>query len=71
MSLRYSFRHLFFGGKLRQKRLYEILKDLDAGENKDLAIKDLTDGELVEITVTYTDDSTETIKVVAQKPSNS
>ena len=35
MSLRYSFRHLFFGGKLRQKRLYKILEDLDASNSGD------------------------------------
>jgi hypothetical protein len=72
MSLRYSFRHLFFGGKLRPKRLYQILEDLDnsSGGSSDVAISDITDAELVEIVVTYTDDSTETIKVVAQTPSN-
>ena len=40
MSLRYSFRHLFFGGKLRQKRLYKILEDLDTatgGEASDIS----------------------------------
>lgn len=35
MSLRYSFRHLFFGGKLRPKRLYQILEDLDASNGGD------------------------------------
>lgn len=40
MSLRYSFRHLFFGGKLRPKRLYKILEDLDnatGGEATDIS----------------------------------
>jgi hypothetical protein len=40
MSLRYSFRHLFFGGKLRPKRLYKILEDLDnatGGEALDIS----------------------------------
>lgn len=33
MSLRYSFRHLFYGGKLNKRRLYNILEDLDAKES--------------------------------------
>lgn len=39
MSLRYSFRHLFFGGKLNKRRLYNILEDLDSangGESTDI-----------------------------------
>lgn len=39
MSLRYSFRHLFFGGKLNKRRLYNILEDLDSangGETVDI-----------------------------------
>lgn len=42
MSLRYSFRHLFYGGKIQKKRLYEVLEDLDSsntGDDKD--IKDI------------------------------
>ena len=43
MSLRYKFHHLFYGGKLNKKRLYEVLKDLDdanGGETADItAIK--------------------------------
>lgn len=43
MGLRYSFRHLFFGGKLNKRRLYNILEDLDSansGETTDItAIK--------------------------------
>lgn len=43
MSLRYSFRHLFFGGKINKQRLYKILEDLDSangGETTDItAIK--------------------------------
>ena len=43
MSLRYSFRHLFFGGKINKQRLYKILEDLDnanGGETTDItAIK--------------------------------
>ena len=48
MSLRYSFRHLFFGGKLNKKRLYEILKDLDAangGETTDITALKTTVGD--------------------------
>ena len=37
MSLRYSFRHLFFGGTLNKRRLYEILKDLDSAAGGDAA----------------------------------
>ena len=29
MSLRYKFHHLFFGGKIQKKRLFEILEDFD------------------------------------------
>ena len=40
MGLRYSFRHLFFGGKLNKKRLYKILEDLDSaigGDTTDIS----------------------------------
>ena len=44
MSLRYTFRHLFYGGKIQKERLYKILEDLDSansGENTDIsAIKE-------------------------------
>ena len=33
MSLRYSFRHLFYGGKIQKERLYKVLEDLDAKES--------------------------------------
>jgi len=43
MSLRYSFRHLFYGGKIQKERLYKVLEDLDSangGETTDInAIK--------------------------------
>ena len=50
MSLRYTFRHLFYGGKIQKERLYEVLKDLDSasgGDSSDIkalesAIEDLT-----------------------------
>lgn len=29
MALRYTFRHLFYGGNINKKRLYKILEDLD------------------------------------------
>ena len=48
MSLRYSFRHLFFGGTLNKRRLYEILKDLDAangGETTDITALKNTVGD--------------------------
>ena len=104
MSLRYSFRHLFYGGKLNKRRLYEILKDLDsaeAGEGTDISalqevvgdedsglvkavadlgtnkanaehthtILDVSDATTTTITVTYTDDSTDTITFVVQDSS--
>ena len=40
MGLRYSFRHLFFGGKINKKRLYQVLEDLDSsngGDEKDIS----------------------------------
>lgn len=40
MSLRYSFRHLFYGGKIQKERLYKILEDLDSangGETSDIS----------------------------------
>lgn len=48
MGLRYSFRHLFFGGKLNKKRLYKILEDLDAangGETTDISALKTTVGD--------------------------
>jgi len=48
MGLRYSFRHLFFGGKLNKKRLYKILEDLDAangGEATDISELETTVGD--------------------------
>ena len=39
MSLRYKFHHLFFGGKINKKRLYQVLEDLDnanGGETTDI-----------------------------------
>ena len=35
MSLRYSFRHLFYGGKIQKERLYKVLEDLDASNGGD------------------------------------
>lgn len=40
MSLRYKFHHLFFGGKINKKRLYQVLEDLDSsnsGEATDIS----------------------------------
>ena len=40
MSLRYTFRHLFYGGKVQKERLYKVLEDLDAsntGEGTDIS----------------------------------
>ncbi|WP_458456087.1 hypothetical protein [Methanobrevibacter sp.] len=33
MSLRYKFHHLFFGGKINKKRLYQVLEDLDSSND--------------------------------------
>ena len=78
MGLLYSFRHLFYGKNFHKDRLYKLLEKLDVritaleqGVDPDgVSIEDINDAELVEIVVTYTDDSTETIKAVAQIPSN-
>ena len=35
MSLRYSFRHLFYGGKIQKERLYKVLEDLDTANTGD------------------------------------
>ena len=44
MTLRYTFRHLFYGGKIQKERLYKVLEDLDnanSGEGTDIsAIKE-------------------------------
>lgn len=48
MSLRYSFRHLFYGGKIQKERLYEVLKDLDdanGGETTDITALKTTVGD--------------------------
>lgn len=37
MGLRFSFRHLFYGGKLHKHRLYKILEDLDSAAGGDAA----------------------------------
>ena len=65
-------------GKIVQEQLIRVLikfddriTALEKGVDPDgVSIEDINDAELVEIVVTYTDDSTETIKVVAQTPSN-
>ena len=39
MTLRYTFRHLFYGGKIQKERLYKVLEDLDSansGEGTDI-----------------------------------
>ena len=48
MSLRYSFRHLFYGGKIQKERLYKVLKDLDnanGGETTDITALKTTVGD--------------------------
>ena len=70
MSLRYTFRHLFYGGKIQKERLYKVLEDLDkanGGESKDINdIKEtLATYTPVEVTVTYADESTETLTLLS------
>lgn len=44
MSLRYTFRHLFYGGKIHKERLYKVLEDLDGSNSgDDTKIKALED----------------------------
>ena len=43
MGLRFSFRHLFYGGKIHKDRLYKILEDLDSAAGGDAA--DITELE--------------------------
>ena len=48
MSLRYSFRHLFYGGKIQKERLYKVLEDLDSangGETTDITALKTTVGD--------------------------
>lgn len=48
MGLRFSFRHLFYGGKLHKDRLYKVLEDLDAangGETTDITALKTTVGD--------------------------
>lgn len=40
MTLRYTFRHLFYSGKIQKERLYKVLEDLDSansGEGTDIS----------------------------------
>lgn len=48
MTLRYSFRHLFYGGKIQKERLYKVLEDLDSantGETTDISSLKTTVGD--------------------------
>lgn len=39
MGLRYTFRHLFYGGEIHKERLYKVLEDLDnanGGDEQDI-----------------------------------
>lgn len=57
MGLRFSFRHLFYGGKIHKDRLYKILEDLDSAAGGDVA--DITELESdVEALQTTVGDST-------------
>jgi hypothetical protein len=64
MSLRYSFRHLFFGGKLNKRRLYQLLEDLDAsngGDEKDISSLKTTVGDSTKGLVKAVDDLETTV----------
>ena len=48
MALRYTFRHLFYGGKVQKERLYKILQDLDesnGGDETDISALKTTVGD--------------------------
>ncbi len=48
MALRYTFRHLFYGGKIQKERLYKVLEDLDSangGETTDITALKTTVGD--------------------------
>ena len=65
MSLRYKFHHLFFGGKINKKRLYQVLEDLDSsnsGEATDISALEESVGALE---TTIGDDSSGLVKDVA------
>lgn len=62
MSLRYSFRHLFYGGEIQKERLYKVLEDLDSantGETTDITDLKTTVGDstkgLVKTVADHTD----------------
>ena len=70
MALRYTFPHLFYGGKIQKERLYEVLKDLDSansGESTDITaletvVGDATGGlvkDVADIETAIGDESTE------------
>ena len=70
MSLRYTFRHLFYGGKIQKERLYKVLEDLDSansGESTDITaletvVGDATGGlvkDVADIETAIGDESTE------------
>lgn len=59
MSLRYSFRHLFYGGKIQKERLYKVLEDLDSangGETTDITALKTTVGDNTKGLVKKTND---------------
>lgn len=62
-------------GKIIQEQLIRVLLNFDdrisalenGGTGGSVSIEDLDDAELVEIVVTYPDETTETVKAVIQK----
>lgn len=59
MGLRYSFRHLFFGGKLNKKRLYQILEDLDSANGGDASDIESLEDSVSALETAIGDESTE------------
>lgn len=59
MSLRYSFRHLFFGGKINKQRLYKILEDLDSANGGDASDIEALEDSVGALETAIGDESTE------------
>ena len=59
MGLRFSFRHLFYGGKLHKDRLYKILEDLDSAAGGDAADITELESDVEALQTAVGDESTE------------
>lgn len=65
MSLRYTFHHLFYGGKIQKERLYKVLEDLDSATGGDSADIDNLETDVATIKEAIGDDTGGLIKDVA------